>query len=105
MLPEITGKAANDFFQSLASGEFTMMDVADHVQRENTRLKGMLAQIAHSAVNAEEKSFDTKSFVEGMLLTYGILHYQDSVNRKEDPDFVRPDKWWDGNEWFSNRED
>ena len=106
MLPEITGKTASKFFHSLAAGEFTIMDVADHIKRENAKLQGMVSQVAHSMLDLEENdSFDPRSFVEGMLLTYGILHYQDSINRKEDPYFVRPDRFWDGNEWFGKRED
>jgi len=107
MLPEITGKTAQKFFDSLNLGKFSMLDVAEHIDRENNALKRSLAKIAHAVVSDPEGSegrvdFDVKSFVEGMLLTYGILHFQAAINEKKDPDFVRPDNWWNGSEWFSD---
>jgi hypothetical protein len=107
MLPKVNGKTAKEFFRGLSSGEFTIMDVAEHIDRENTSLKSTLSRIANSIDMAADlpenrEDFDIRSFIEGMLLTYGILHFQESKNNNCDPDFVRPDRFWDGNEWFTD---
>jgi hypothetical protein len=105
MLPEITGAGAKKFFDDLNIGKFQMEDVAEHVDRENIKLKEILGSIAYQIVHEEDlpekKDFHVKSFIEGMLLTYGILQYQSAINKDEDPGFTRPDRFWDGNEWFS----
>ena len=105
MLPKVTGKIAKEFFKELSEGEFEMMDVAEHIDRENSDLKTTMVRIAQrimlsDALPEDRENFDVKSFIEGMLLTYGILHFQEAKNNNTDPDFVRPDRWWDGSEWF-----
>jgi hypothetical protein len=103
MLPEVTALTAKEFFTKLKSEDFTIEDIAEHLSRENQTLRKVLGEVALSIVEREgedTRPFDLVSFTEGILLTYGLLQYQRAINKEEEVNFVRPERFWDESEWF-----